>query len=138
MSEAFVRGHELHAIVLAPTSRLSAPSQLANTLFAGRPAMVIEFTDTMNEPVRLYYAVSDTLPLGLQVTWLDPDVWVTLDGWERRDGLLLFTRAEFRQGNEVFRYTYVEVSINDVDDAVFRWPASIDSTTWLLGSVDRP
>ena len=49
----------------------------------------------------------------------DPDVVVTLSGWESFQNLLLFTRAVFSQGDEEFRYEYTDIQLNNVPDDVF-------------------
>ncbi len=116
---AFVRGHELHAAVLFPESRYVDPRLLDRGDFAGQPAHVIEFTDGLGEPVFGYYAVADTLPLGFRVTHTDPDVIVTLGGWEARGSVRAFTTASFTQGEEIHEYSYVDIGLNGVPDSVF-------------------
>lgn len=116
---AYVRGHELHAAVLFPESRYRDPRPAGKADFAGQPASVIRFTDGRGEPVLGYYSARDTLPLGFRVTYTDPDVVVTLGDWETRGPVRVFTGATFRQGDETYEYSYVDVRLGGVPDSIF-------------------
>ncbi|MDH3216418.1 MAG: hypothetical protein OEN01_09030, partial [Candidatus Krumholzibacteria bacterium] len=52
----------------------------------------------------------------------EPDVIVTLGGWEWRQDLFVFTRATIAQGEEDFYYDYIDIQMNNVPDSVFVAP----------------
>lgn len=52
----------------------------------------------------------------------EPDILVTLGGWEWYQDLLVFTRAQFARGENKFHYEYVDIRLNDVPDSVFVAP----------------
>jgi hypothetical protein len=118
----YLRGHELHANVLFPGSRLVDPVFEGRAVWDGDSALVVRFRDEAGATVFAAFAVSDTLPLGLQVTSTEPDVFVRFDEWQWLRGVRVFTVAEFRQGSEVFRYEYTDIALNDVDDSLFQSP----------------
>lgn len=86
---------------------------------AGRRAHIVEFTDSLGEPFFAYYSLADTLPLGFRVTHTDPDVIVTIGGWEAHGPLRLFTSASFAQGGERYEYSNVDIRLNGIPDSVF-------------------
>jgi hypothetical protein len=108
--------------VLFPGSRLADPVFEGRAVWDGDSALVVRVRDEAGATVFAAFAVSDTLPLGLQVTSTDPDVFVRFDEWQWLQGIRVFTVAEFRQGSEVFRYEYTDIALNDVDDSLFQSP----------------
>lgn len=119
----FVRGHELHARVLFPETRLDDATFLGLDRWDGDTVFVVRFTDENGSELIAAYATSDTMPLGFRVMSEEPNVFVRLSDWETRSGIRLFTHAEFRQADEVFVYDYVEVALSDVPDDAFDPPA---------------
>ena len=119
---AFIRGHELHAVVLAPESRYDSLAIQDTTTFSGVRAIPVLMQSPLDADAVAYYSMADSLPLGFRMLASNPDVVVTLDDWDYRDGLLIFTTAVFKQGEEEYRYDYVEVSLVTLADSVFRAP----------------
>lgn len=120
---AFVRGHELHAAVWVPESRYQDPEFVGVAEFDDRQALTVSLTDHLGKSLLAYFSAVDTMPLGFRMLQPDPDVFVTLDGWERRGNLLVFTRALFSQGDEEFQYEYVDIQLNEVPDSIFVAPS---------------
>ena len=118
----FLRGHELHAHVYFPETRLSDASFVGRSMWDGDSALVLEFQDETLAPLRTAYTLQDTIPLGMQVMTQDPDVFIRFHDWAWRDGTRLFTAAEFRQGDDVFRYEYEEIEFGVLADSVFAPP----------------
>ena len=92
------------------------------TEFEGDSVLAVKYLDPTGSDRFAYYSAADTLPMGMLVTGPDPDVIVTVGRWEQRGPLRLFTSAEFRQGDEVFVYSYRRFSVNDTEDEVFEAP----------------
>jgi hypothetical protein len=118
----YLRGHELHAQMLFPNPRLVDPVFEGRAVWDGDSALVVRFGDETGAIVIAAFALNDTLPLGLQVTSTDPDVFVRFDEWQWRGGIRMFAVAVFRQGSEVFRYEYTDIVLNNMLDSVFRPP----------------
>jgi hypothetical protein len=116
---AFLRGHELHAAVLAPASRYLGAAFDGEVTFADQRALAVSMADSLGNSVVAYFAATDSLPLGFRMMEPDPDVVVMLSEWQSFGELRLFTRALFTQGQEEFRYTYTDIRCNDVPDSVF-------------------
>ena len=119
---AYVRGHELHATVLMAGHRSPDLAWAPNAEFQGDSAIVVSFSDPLGDSVFGYFSVRDTLPLGLRITNPDPDVVVTFSDWRLHGKVRLFTHAEFKQGDEMFLYDYVELTTNEVSDDLFLPP----------------
>ena len=64
-----------------------------------------------------------TLPIGLRITSTEPHVIVHWSDWVERGGLRLFTRAVFRQAEEVFNYSFDRLEIGPLPDSLFEAPA---------------
>ncbi|MDX1394891.1 MAG: hypothetical protein R3195_10880 [Gemmatimonadota bacterium] len=120
--DLFVRGHELHMLVLAPGSRLSNARLTTGERLGDTFAVAMDMPS--GDSLVLYYSSADTLPAGLRVTWIEPNVHVRWSDWVERGGLRFFTTAVFRQGEEFFRYTYEDVGPRAIPDSVFEPPAS--------------
>jgi hypothetical protein len=127
-TEAFVRGHELHALALVPETRLTDAVFLGAVELGGTDVLGIRWTVSEARTLSTFFSLPDTLPLGLRVEWLDPAVVVRFHDWtplDDRDGprVTLFRRASFRQGDEVFEYAYDRLEVASVPDSLFRRPA---------------
>ena len=116
----FLRGHELHMLALDPLSRLSNPRLTTGERLGETFAVAMDLPS--GDSLILYYATADTLPAGLRVTWIEPNVHVQWTDWVERGGLRFFTRAVFRQGEDFFRYTYDDVGPRELPDSVFEPP----------------
>ena len=121
---SFVRGHELHMLALAPRSRLEAPRYLGRERFAGDSALAVAMSLPSGESLIAYFAVGDTVPVGLRMAWMDPPVIVVWSEWHSIEGLRVFGRAVFRQGAEEFSYRYDSIRIGAVSDSVFEGSAA--------------
>jgi hypothetical protein len=119
---AFLRGHELHAAVLVPESRYHSPEFSGDVEFGDQLALAVSLKDNLGDTMFAYFSAVDTVPLGFRLTQPDPDVDVTLGGWKRQQNLLVFTRAIITQGDEEYRYEYVDIQLNNVPDSVFAAP----------------
>lgn len=119
---AFVRGHELHMMALAPRSRLHSPRFLGTTYHDGSAVLAVAMSMPGSDSLVAYFDPSDTLPVGFRVTWTDPHVEVTWSGWSERGGIRVFERAAFRQGAEEFRYAYDTIRVGAIPDSVFEPP----------------
>ncbi len=119
-----VRGHELHMLALAPLSRLSDPRFLAATEFDSRPALAVRLSLPTGDSLIAYFDSEDTLPLGLRMTAVEPDVVVSWREWEDVDGVRLFRSATFRQEDELFTYRYERLEIGAPEDSLFEPPVN--------------
>ena len=120
---AFVRGHELHMLALAPHTRLERPRRLGDTRVGGRAVMSVAWSLPTGDSLVIHYASADTVPVGARMLWTDPPVDVTWNDWSADDAARLFRRATFRQGSEEFRYTYDAVSVGVIQDSAYEPPA---------------
>ncbi len=121
-SLAMVRGHELHMWAAYPEALATSSRFLGEVPFDSTLALAVAHTLSTGHEMIAYYATQDTLPLGFEVTWLEPRVRVTLDDWLPGPGARLFRSAEFRQGDELFTYVYDRVEIGTPPDSVFERP----------------
>jgi hypothetical protein len=119
----FMRGHELHALVLMPMTRLQDPTLEDAGTWDGDSALIVRHRDPYGTTVLAAYAVDDTLPLGLLFTAPEPDVLVRLGAWSDTGAVRVFRRADFVQGAEVYRYVYTTVQLDRIPDSVFADPA---------------
>ena len=121
---SFVVGHELHLLALRPEARLS-DFRLA-TRQPSDPAGILAVAGSLptGDSIVLHFAASDTLPIGLRVTYTEPHVLVSWSDWEERAGLRIFTQATFAQGEEMFEYSFEQVDIAPVADSLFEPPQS--------------
>lgn len=127
-TEAFVRGHELHALALVPETRLTDPVFLGTVEISGRDAMGIRWSVNEERTLSTFFSLGDTLPLGLRAEWLEPAVDVRFHDWAPLDdgtppGARLFRRATFRQGGEVFAYMYDRLEVVPIPDSLLRRPS---------------
>lgn len=120
----FVRGHELHMMAMRPHARVTAASSLGPVPWQSRDALAVRMTLPGGERLTAYYSAADTLFLGLRVEWTEPEVVVSVSDWMWQDGVRTFRSAEFRQGDEVFRYEYTRVELGPLPDAAFEPPPS--------------
>lgn len=127
VSQTFLRGHELHMIALAPQTRFDTPVWQGETTSAGQAAVTLRFHDQLRGPLDIHYAQANGLPLGLtQVnhTGRGADtVNVIFADWQaQNNGLQLFTRATFEQGDDVYTYEFVRIMMNAVPDVLLQSP----------------
>lgn len=119
---AFVRGHELHMLALAPRTRFEHPRLIGNTEFSGRPVVAVAMSLPTGDSLVAYFDAVDTVPVGARIMWTDPPVDVTWAEWSTRGAVRLFGQATFRQGTEEFRYTYDSVYVGEIQDSVYEPP----------------
>ncbi|MGE0352136.1 MAG: hypothetical protein AB7I33_01375 [Gemmatimonadales bacterium] len=124
-TEDFVRGHELHAMVLMPENRLRHPEYLGIQEWDGTAAILLRYTDRSGHPVLAAFSTTDTLPLGLQITFTDPDVFIRFRDWVDRAGVRVFREAEFRQEDEIFTYRFADIELDSLADSAFKPPTQI-------------
>ena len=124
--ETFLRGHDLFFMLVHPSSRLRNVEAAGPEMFNNTSAVMLTGRDALNAEVRLYYAKSDSLPLGYEV--LDHlrgkgMVRVTLGAWspvERTFPLRHPREVHFTQGPDTFRYAIEGVEQFDaVGDDLF-------------------
>ena len=111
----FVRGHEVHYGLLAPDTRHDQLRYGGRETFNGVPALRVTAIDGLGGPVDIYYAAGDTMPLGFRVVdhlRQRGPVVVTAGDWTDVNGRRIFRSAEFVQGQERFRYRYVELALH--------------------------
>jgi hypothetical protein len=112
----FLEGHELHMLALAPETRLRRPELLGEREFSGVPVYAVRFLDDADAEVEMYYSIENALPAGMKNVNHSGqgarDVLVRFDDWREHDGLLLFRKAVFSQGEEDYVYDYVELDLN--------------------------
>lgn len=115
VTKTFLRGHELHALVLAPETRLRSPQALPKRQFSGQEVRTIRFVDALDGALDIYYAISSGLPIGMQMINHtgrgNRKIQVHLSDWQNHDGVLLFSQAIFTQGNEVYVYRYTKINL---------------------------
>ena len=121
---SFVVGHELHMLALHPLSRLSDPRMAEPHPLDPTQALGIMMSLPSGDSLVVYFAVSDTLPIGMRVAYTEPNVVVSWSDWAEQDGLQLFRKAVFRQGDEVFNYTYDRLEVGALSDSLFERPGS--------------
>lgn len=116
VTATFLRGHELHMLVLAPQTRLRNPELLGEREFDGQAVWVIQFLDELDGKAELYVAVDDGMPLGMKsinhTGQGEREVFIRVDAWRVVDGVRLFERAVFTQGDDDYVYDYVEITLN--------------------------
>ncbi len=120
---SFLRGHELHMLILRPHSRLQPPHTLSQAHFAGQNAHLLTFRDGLAAPFELFVAQGSGQPLGMRLrSHRDPDsppVVITFAAWQPMGPLRLFGQATFQQGQEQFVYHYQTVALNTCVDQLF-------------------
>jgi hypothetical protein len=121
---SFVRGHEIHMLALLPRSRLTEPHFLGLERWDAGDGLAVAMSLPSGDSVIAYFEPEDTFPAGLRVTYTDPHVLVTWSDWTEIDGVRVFRRATFRQGDEAFRYSFDRVEPGPLADSVFEPPAS--------------
>jgi hypothetical protein len=113
--ESFLRGHELHMMLLAPATRVRNPAFTGEIALGGTPALRLSGVNSAGTPVELYFTAQDTLPLGMRIDdtlrGAGP-VTVVVGDWVLQKSHRVFQRAEFRQGREIFRYRFTAIDIN--------------------------
>jgi hypothetical protein len=125
-TRSFLRGHELHMLALAPTTRWRPVAATGPVTVQNREAIGIRFTDEMGSEATIFYRPTDTLPLGYRL--LDhsspgaPPVEVLFGHWGVHGGPPLFTDAIFAQGEEKVNWHYTRVGVNTAPDSLFRRP----------------
>jgi hypothetical protein len=121
--ESFLRGHDVFFNLVAPGPRFGALRVAGTTEFAGHSAVVLVGTDAVGADVRLYYAMSDSMPLGYEVEdHLRGAGTVTTEvrAWAVRDGRSIPQHLQFRQGADTFDYTIRAFDLLEhVPDALF-------------------
>ena len=121
---AFLQGHELHMLALAPLTRLGQPTQVETTTFNGRAAHILNYQDALEAPLLIYYDQENGLPLGIKVIANTGDdkseVYVSFSDWQTFGNVRLFTRAHFRQGADIFYYIYTDIRLNNVSNDIFQ------------------
>lgn len=118
----FVLGHEVHLLALRPLSRLANPRLAAPHPDDPSGALGVALSLTNGDSIVAYFSASDSLPVGLRVAYTDPAVVVAWSDWVDRDGVRVFRTAEFRQGEETFRYAYDTVAVGPLPDSLFDPP----------------
>jgi hypothetical protein len=123
-SESFLRGHELHMLVIAPETRLTDLTFTGRVEFAGEAALRLTGRDHADSPVELYYRAEDSRPLGIRlIDRARPErggVTTIFSDWRETGGIRLFHGARFEQDDEVFTYAYdVLEALPDLDASHF-------------------
>lgn len=126
--ETFLRGHDLLLMLVQPRSRIRSVEAAGPAMFNNIPAVMLTGRDALDAEVRLYYAKSDSLPLGYEV--LDHlrgkgMVRVALGAWspvESTSPLRHPREVHFTQGLDTFRYAieWVEQLDAVADDLFLR------------------
>lgn len=121
--ETFLRGHELHLMLLAPETRTRGLAFTGRVAFEGVPALRLTGVDALDGPVELFFRAADSLPLGFRIVDHvrgSGPVTVTVGDWVEREGVRVFRTAEFRQGPELYRYRYTGIDLNPaIGDSAF-------------------
>lgn len=127
--ETFVRGHDLMMTAFHPETRYGPFRLVGETEFDGDPAIRVDGVDALGAPIELYYAATDTVPLGFRIVdhlrGRGPVMTRLLD-WEMTGALRVPTAARFVQGDEIFVYDIVEIEVSDVAPATVFDPESPD------------
>lgn len=114
---AFVRGHELHMMALAPALHYSGGAADQAEQFGGRMCDVIKFEDAYGKPVRVYLDSESKLPAGFVLVEPessdDAPITFVLSGWQPFGTLRLFTTVEIEHRGARFRYDYREIRLNE-------------------------
>ena len=129
---AFVHGHEVHWNLLRPQTRYGPLRFTGATRFAGRPALRLTGTDAAGGAIDLFYAETDSLPLGYEVSdhlgGPTDRVRLVVEEWTARPGARFPAVASFLQGDDRFRYRFVDVEVLEmVPDSLFDAPAGSPS-----------
>ncbi|WP_299272966.1 hypothetical protein [uncultured Psychroserpens sp.] len=126
-TKTFVQGHELHWLSLFPGDRFSNPSFDGITKFKDQDAFKITFTNLTNSPVNFYYAFENYQPLGFEIfpgEGQDKAV-ILFEDWDTLDGINMFKKATFTQGDEIFEYVFTDIKINTLTDSDFERKAQM-------------
>lgn len=115
----FVRGHELHMLLLRPEARLARARYRGGSSLGGVATRAVALSLPSGDSIVAHFAIADSLPVGFVTTWTDPHVEVLVSDWVERSGYRLFTAAVFRQGEEEFRYRFDSVRVGQIPDDVF-------------------
>lgn len=107
-----LRGHELHALLLFPETRLYDPVPVP----AGQDTLALRWMLNDRDSLVVRYAARDTLPLGVELSWTEPVTTVSLEGWA---GVPFFRRAVFRQGGETATWTYTRVLLEPAEPSPY-------------------
>lgn len=121
---AFVRGHELHMLALAPRTRFERPRLIGDTTISGRPVLAVAMSLPSGDSLVAYFDAVDTVPVGARVLWTDPPVDIDWEAWSTSGSVRLFRRATFRQGAEEFLYSYDSVTVGEIQDSLYEPPAT--------------
>jgi len=125
----FLKGHELHMLALAPTTRLSSPRAAGVREFADQSVYVVAFRDDLGAAVEIYYSVATGLPAGMKnvnhTGRGERDIYVRFSDWQPVDDLKLFRTAVFSQGADDYVYHYGLIDPHAAVDAL--------SETWQDG-----
>ena len=123
MTQLFVLGHELHWLCWFPETRFANPLFKGEKTFDGQQAFEMKWTDPLNRPVLMYYAVASHQPLGFEMytSTLEKGetVSVYFNQWETQEGIQVFKGATFRQGEFVFEYDYTRIGLNQLTEEDF-------------------
>ena len=117
----FVHGHELHWLSIWPECRFSNARLMEVSNFKNQNAFNIEFENDLRRKANFFYSFDSYLPLGFELEIDDKKsiVSVQFDDWEKNNGISVFKKAIFTQGDEIFEYDFTEVKLNDVDITAF-------------------
>ncbi|MGM5468772.1 hypothetical protein ACS386_00700 [Flavobacteriaceae bacterium LMO-SS05] len=120
-TKMFVQGHELHWLSFWPEHRFVNPLLKEIKKFKDQLAFKIQFNNTQNRIVNIYYAFDTYLPLGIEITINNEGEIVTVyfENWEKINDISVFKKAIFEQGTERFEYNYVDIKIADLDTQAF-------------------
>ena len=110
-------------LALLPRSRLSDARFIGTAPFDSLDALAVALSHSTGDSLVAYFHPSDTLPIGLRITSTEPHVLVHWSDWVERSGLRMFTKAVFRQADEVFTYTFDRLELGPLPDSLFEAPA---------------
>ena len=93
------------------------------SIYDGKEAFQIEFTDDLKRPVTFYYAFENDQPLGFEIYTGTMEegktVQVYFKNWEEQDGVKIFRNAVFEQGEYIFNYEFTKVEFNSLSNDDF-------------------
>jgi hypothetical protein len=119
-----VRGHELHMLAVAPSTRLRDPVAVGDTLWDSEPVHAVAFRDDLGARVTMYLRERDTLPVGFDLVNHTGEgarrVELYFSGWVEQSGARLFRRARFVHGGMVFDYAFTRLEVDGAGEADFR------------------
>ena len=125
---AMARSHDFFAFALDFPFFLNEPKVFGRTEVGGEPYLELRLTDNFKRPVRAYFHAKTHLFAGLEMfnpIFPKELVQLRIVDWKQVGSVLLPSRAIVTDGSGDFELDFQEITVNDVDPALFEVPDEI-------------